>query len=179
MGFTMTQIARRRANQLGDLVRMLELSAVNLDAGAHIPKQRLRHGLDDAGLARPRRSQEEEIPNWAAGRIQSRQKHLINFADFLDSGILAYDPAPKSGLKLLCGVAALRGIQSCVQSGFHFICHLRPSDKFLITPTNLGPGTHLWCASKSPNASRTRPSRKHGICIHLSLAALSKTLTPV
>src|SRR5208283_118992 len=28
MGFTMTQVARRRADQLGDLVRMLELSAV-------------------------------------------------------------------------------------------------------------------------------------------------------
>src|SRR5208337_2901983 len=56
MGFTMAQIARRRADQLCDLMRMLELSAVNLDAGARVAKQRLRHGLDDASLAGPRRS---------------------------------------------------------------------------------------------------------------------------
>src|SRR5271157_675945 len=119
MGFTMTQIAGRRADQLCNLMRMLELSAVNLDAGAWVAKQRLRNGLDDASLAGPRRSQEKEVSDRAAGRVQSGQEHLIDFGDLLDGGILSYDPAPEGGFKLLRVVAALRGIQSFVQSGFH------------------------------------------------------------
>src|SRR5271165_2118314 len=119
MGLTMAQIARRRADQLRDLMRMLELSGVNLDAGAWVAKQRLRHRLDDASLAGTRRSEEQEISDWPAGRIQSRQKHLIDFGDLRDSGILAYDLAPEGGFKLLRVVAASRGIQSFVQSGFH------------------------------------------------------------
>src|SRR5271166_2267203 len=106
---------------------MLELSAVNLDAGARVAKQRLRHRLDDASLAGARWPQKQEISDWPAGRIQSRQKHLINFGDFLDSGILSYDPAPEGGFKLLRVVAALRGIQSFLESGFHRICHFQPS----------------------------------------------------
>src|SRR5271166_355933 len=88
MGLAMTQIAGRRADQLCDLMRMLELSAVNLDAGACVAKQRLCHGLDDARLAGSRGSQEQETSNGAARRIQPREKHLVNFADFLDGGIL-------------------------------------------------------------------------------------------
>src|SRR5208283_3895128 len=127
---------------------------------APIAKQRLSNGLDDARLAGPRRSQEEEIPDWAAGRIQPRQKHLINFADFLDSGILAYDPAPESGFKFLRVIAALRGIQYFVQSGFQRMCHFQPSkDKFL-TPTNVGPDRTYDVQARGQALGRARPSGK-------------------
>src|SRR5271166_2024056 len=150
MGFTMTQITGRRADQLCDLMRMLELSAVNLDAGARITKQRLRHGLDDASLAGPRRSQEKEISDRPAGRVQSRKEHLMDFGDLLDSGILSYDPAPKGGLKLLRVVAALRGIQSSVESGSQRMCHFQPSrDKFLITPTNPARDALMTCKQEA------------------------------
>src|SRR5271157_3704898 len=102
----MAQIAGRGADQLCDLMRMLELSAVDLDAGAWVAKQRFRHGLDDASLARPRGPQKEEVADRATGRIQSGQKHLINFGDVLDGQILSYDSAPEGGFKRLRVIAA-------------------------------------------------------------------------
>src|SRR5207302_9950190 len=57
MRLAVTQIARRRADQLCDLVRVLEFRAVNLDTGARITEQRLRHRLDYTGLARAGRTE--------------------------------------------------------------------------------------------------------------------------
>src|SRR5207237_8332102 len=73
-----TQIARRRADQLCDLVRVLEFRAVNLDTGARITEQRLRHRLDYTGLARAGRTEKEQIAYRATGRVQSRQEHLVH-----------------------------------------------------------------------------------------------------
>ena len=39
MRFAMSQISRRRTNQLGNLVRVLKLGAIDLDAGPRVPEQ--------------------------------------------------------------------------------------------------------------------------------------------
>ncbi len=119
----MSQVSRRRANQLGNLVRVLKFGAVDLDASLRIAEQRLSHGFHHARLARSRRSKKQKVPDRAAGRIQPSQEHLVNFGDLLDGRVLANDLAPESGFKILRRIAAPRRIQRCIESGFHF-CHL-------------------------------------------------------
>src|SRR5450432_3724165 len=91
MGFTMTQIAGRRANQLRDFVAMLKLSAIDLDDRAGILHQCLGGGFDDASLARTSRSKKQEIADRAPRRAHSSQMHLINVDDLLNRLILAND----------------------------------------------------------------------------------------
>src|SRR5262249_2249798 len=110
MSLTMPQISRRRANQLGDLMRMLKLRAVDLDAGARIAKQCLRHRLHYAGLARTRWSQEQQIPPRTPLRIQSRQKRLVDLRYLFDSLVLADNVAMQSICKLGCICVATRRI---------------------------------------------------------------------
>ena len=71
MRLSMSQISRRRSDQLGDLMAVLKLRAIDLDASACIAKQRLRHGLHDARLAAARRSQKQQIAHRSPRRIQS------------------------------------------------------------------------------------------------------------
>src|SRR5262249_5398847 len=102
MSLAMPQISRRRANQLGDLMRVLKLRTVDLDAGARIAKQRLRHRLHYAGLARTCRSEEQQIGHRTSLRIQSRQKRLVDLGYLFDGLVLANDVAMQSIRKLGC-----------------------------------------------------------------------------
>ncbi len=119
-GCPMSQVSRRRVNQLRDLVRVLKFGAVNLDTGLGIAKQRLGHGFYHPRLARSRRSKKQKVPDRAAGRIQSSQEHLVNFGDLLDGRapitILRRRarPTPRR-------IAAPRRIQRCIESGFHYL----------------------------------------------------------
>src|ERR1700756_731716 len=106
MRLPVSQISRRRSNQLRNLMRMLELRAIDLDAGPRVAKQRLGHGLDDPSLSRPRRPQEQQIPHRTSRRIQSRQEHLVDLDDLFDGRILSYNPAAKGAFKLSRIVAA-------------------------------------------------------------------------
>ena len=58
MRLTVAEVSRRRADELGNLVRVLELGAIDLDAGARIAKERLGHGFHNPRFARARRPQE-------------------------------------------------------------------------------------------------------------------------
>ena len=51
MGLAVAQVAWRRANQLGDFVRVLELRAINLDYRAGVSKQDFRGRFHDSGLS--------------------------------------------------------------------------------------------------------------------------------
>ena len=51
MSLAVTQVSGGRADQLGDFVGVLELGAINLDAGSRIPEQSLGHGLDHPGFS--------------------------------------------------------------------------------------------------------------------------------
>jgi hypothetical protein len=119
MSFTMAEIAGRRANQLGDFMRVLKFSAINLDAGARVAKERFGDGLDHASFTRTGGTQKNQVANRTVWRIQSRQEHLINLSNFFDRGILADDSAAKSFFKLSCVTASAGRIQNSVYTGFH------------------------------------------------------------
>src|SRR4029077_6836277 len=99
MRLTMTQIARGRANQFGNLMGMLKLGAVHLDDRAGLAKQNLSRGFHDAGLARSCGSQEEQIADRAARRIQSGAKDLVQVNEGLHTFFLANNLGAQSGLK--------------------------------------------------------------------------------
>ena len=105
-------------------MRVLKLGAIDLDAGVRVAEQRLRHRLNHARLARAGRPEKEEIAYRTPGRIEPRQKHLVDFGDLLDRGILPDDLPSQCGFKFKCVVAMTRGIQNSVQSGLHNGCQL-------------------------------------------------------
>ena len=51
MGLAMTEVAGRRTDELGDLVAVLKLGAVDLKASPRVTEQRLRYRLNDARLS--------------------------------------------------------------------------------------------------------------------------------
>src|ERR1700756_417722 len=93
MGFAMAEVSWRRTDELGNLVRVLELTAINFDAGMRIAEHCFRHGFHYAGLSGPRGSEEKQISDGTSGRIQSSHEHLIDFTYFLDCLVLAGDLA--------------------------------------------------------------------------------------
>ena len=115
----MSQISRRRSDQLRNLVRVLKLRAINLDAGPRVPKQRLGHGLHHPRLPRSRRPQEQQVPHRTSRRIQPRQKHLIDFDDLLDGRVLPHNAAAQGGIKLSSIVAATVRIEHCCEIRSH------------------------------------------------------------
>src|SRR5258708_12464716 len=114
MRLPVSQVSRRRADQLGNLVRVLELRAIDLDARARVTEQRFSPRFHHPRLAGTGRSQKQEIAHWTAGRIQPSQKHLIDFRDLLDRLILPYDLPAQGGFKLTGVIAAAaRGQHGC------------------------------------------------------------------
>ena len=57
----MAQISRRRTDQLGNFMRVLEFRAIHLDHRARIAKQNFRRRFHHARLARAGRSEEKQI----------------------------------------------------------------------------------------------------------------------
>src|SRR5256885_4927128 len=122
MGLAMSQVSGRRADQLCDLMRVLELCAVDLDAGASLAKKRLCKRLYDARLTRAGGPKKQKVPYWAAGGIQSRQEHLIYLGDFFDGSVLTHDLAAQGGFEIGCVCAAKSGIEGGIKTGFHMYC---------------------------------------------------------
>ena len=119
MRLAMAQVARRRTNQFGDFVRVLEFGAVDLDAGAGVSEERFRHGFDDPGFSRAGGPKKQKIANRTPRRIQSSQKHLVDFHHFLDGLVLTDDSAANGAFELSGIVGAARRIEHCVDDGFH------------------------------------------------------------
>ena len=122
MRLAVTEVARRRTDQFGDFMGVLELGAVDLDAGAGIAEKRFGQGFDDAGLARIR---------WAQGRagcrpgdpgaIQAGQEHLVDLDDFLDGGVLANDFTAESSFEVAGIAAATRRVENRAGNGLHSV----------------------------------------------------------
>jgi hypothetical protein len=112
MGLAVTQVARRRTDQFGDFVGVLELGAIDLDAGAGVSEERFRESFHYARLTRPRWAEEKQIADWASGGIQSREEHLVNFDYLLNRGVLPNDLAAKSAFKVAGVSAPATGIEN-------------------------------------------------------------------
>ncbi len=65
MRFAMPEIARRRTDELGDLMAVLEFGAVDLDHGPCIAHQALGHRLHQARFPRARGSQKQKASHRA------------------------------------------------------------------------------------------------------------------
>src|SRR5580692_342215 len=93
---------------------MLELGAIDLDAGAGVAEERLGNCFDHAGLAGAGRSQEKQVAYGTARSVESGEKHLIDFRDLFDGLVLANDFAAQGALEVTGVVAAAARIQhSC------------------------------------------------------------------
>src|ERR1700731_104606 len=110
MCLTMAGVARGRAYQFRDLMRVLKFSAVNLDTSAGVAEWRFSHGFDDPGFSRAGGPEKQKISNRTARRIQSRQKHLVDFDHFLDGLVLTDDSAAKGAFELSGVIGAARWV---------------------------------------------------------------------
>src|SRR5690349_11358406 len=96
MGFAVAEISRRRSDQLGDLMTVLEFGAINLDYRSSVAGQRFRGRFDQSRFSRSSGTQEQEIPYRPSGAGHSRQIGLIDVDDLLDRLILTYDLAAET-----------------------------------------------------------------------------------
>ena len=77
VGLAMSEVARRRTDQFGDLVRVLKLGAIDLDAGPRIAEQGFRHRFNDAGLTGSGWTKQQEVADRAVGGRHAGEEHLI------------------------------------------------------------------------------------------------------
>src|ERR1700734_3349257 len=111
MRLAMPQVSRRRADQLRNLMGMLELGAIDLDAGARVPEKRLGHCLHHSRFAGASRPQEKQVAYRTPRRIEPSQKHLIDFRDLFNRLVLPNNLAAQGSLKVTSVVAAAVWIQ--------------------------------------------------------------------
>src|SRR5213082_1612665 len=143
MGLAMAQIAGRRTNQLGNLVRVLELRAIDLYDRSSISKKDLGGSFHNARLSRTGWSEEQQVAYRAAGRLQSGTKHLKHVNQRLHTLFLPYDLCSQGRLKITRVIAADGRIQLMADGSFHFI---NPSSRL---------------APQTRGVSHFRATRKH------------------
>ena len=96
----MSEITRGRTDQLGDLVAVLKLRAVDLDEGAWTAKKDFGRSLYNARLAGASRSQKQKITDRAVRHSHSRQINLIHVDDSAHGAILPNDLAQQPAFKV-------------------------------------------------------------------------------
>src|SRR5437667_11265735 len=92
----MSAITRGRTDQLGDLVAVLKLRAVDLDEGAWTDKKEFGRSLYNARLAGASRSQKEKITDRPVRHSHSRQINGIQVDDSAHCPILPNANAQQS-----------------------------------------------------------------------------------
>src|SRR5262245_17448754 len=83
----MAEVSGRRADQLGDLMRVLKFAAIDLNHRVSITEKRFRRCLNDTCLPGAGGPQEQHGPNRASYRIHPCQEDLIEIAH-LSNGLL-------------------------------------------------------------------------------------------
>src|SRR5260370_22596832 len=111
MRLPMSQIPRRGANQLSNLMGVLKFRAIDLDYRAGISKENLGGGFHDSRLARTRRSKKQQIPYRTARRVQSGAKYLVQVHQRLHALFLSDDFPAQRGLEIDGIRAAFVGIE--------------------------------------------------------------------
>src|SRR6266404_3880069 len=94
MRLPVPQVPWGRANQFGDLMRVLKFRAIHFDYRSAIAEQNLSGGLDNARLAWTGRPQKEQVSNWASWRVQPGTEHLVEFDKRLHGLVLSHDFLP-------------------------------------------------------------------------------------
>ena len=119
MGLAVPQVAWRRANQLGNFVRVLELRAIYLYDRARISKEDFRGSFHNAGFSGAGRSQEQKIAHRASRRIQPCAKDLEHVHKGLHAFFLSHDLGTQGGMKITRVVATDARIQLLTDGGPH------------------------------------------------------------
>src|SRR5437879_2746828 len=119
------QIPRRRANQLGNLVRVLKLGAIHPDHCPRVPEQNLRRGFHNARLPRPGRPQKQQVAHWTSLRAHPRQEDLVEVHQSANAFLLTDDLMAQRGVELLRFNAASAGIQLSASFGLPDVSLLR------------------------------------------------------
>ena len=119
MRLPVSQVSRRRADQLRNFVRVLELRAIDLDAGAGVPKSDSAIASTTRVLPEPVGPRNKQVPYRTSGRVQTGQKHLVDLRNFLDGLVLADDLAAKSAVKLTGVMTATGRIEYGAQIRSH------------------------------------------------------------
>src|SRR5882762_11834581 len=115
MRLAVSQVSGRRADQLGNFMAVLKLSAINLYHGARIAYQALRCRLHQPRLAGTGRAQEQEVPYRTCRTVHSREIHLIDVYDVIDCLVLAYDPLVQVRVQFFGVLTSLCRIEFLVQ----------------------------------------------------------------
>src|SRR6266581_2343874 len=87
----MSQVPRWRANQFRDFVRMLKLSAVNLNYCIRVAVKSLSRSLDHASLSRTGWSEKQHCADRAVTRIHASEKYLVESAHAPHGPLLPHD----------------------------------------------------------------------------------------
>src|SRR5262249_6579744 len=130
------QVTWRRTNELGDLMRVLELGAVHLDDRARIPKQNLCGSLHNPCLPRPSRPQKQQVPHRPPRRVQPCTEHLIHVDQGLHALGLTHNLRSQCRLKLASVCATYSWIQLMPNRRFHGSFLLRPSPRRAVRLTD-------------------------------------------
>jgi hypothetical protein len=72
---------------------VLELRAIDLDAGASVAEERFRQSFDNPRLSGAGGTKKQQVSNRSARGIQSRQEHLVNFDHLFDGRVLTDNAA--------------------------------------------------------------------------------------
>ena len=122
-------------------MRVLELGAIDLDAGMRIAEQRLGHGFHHASLSRAGRPQEKQVAHRTARSVQPGQEHLVNFSDLFDGLVLTDNAAAQCGFKFSSvGAAAVR-----IEHGSEVRSH-----KIVVCPACVSRTLQFWLPCDSP-----------------------------
>src|SRR5436309_953634 len=112
----MPHISRRRSNQFCDLVRMLELAAVNFCYSFRSGEKYFGSGFDQPGLSGPSGAEQEKVGYWPARCGHSSQNSLIDIDQLRDRFILTNDHGVQLRIEFQYFRAASAGLKD---SGFH------------------------------------------------------------
>src|SRR6516225_7374326 len=117
--FAVTEVARRRTDELGNLVGVLKFRAIYLNDRAGIPKQDLGRCLHDAGLSGARWPEKEQVPYGPARRVQSGTKDLVHVHQGLYAFFLANNLGAQGSMKIPRIVATDARVQLMTDSSSH------------------------------------------------------------
>src|SRR5579871_6007340 len=100
MRFAMAQVSRRRADQLGDLMTVLEFGTVNFSHRPSILKQSLGGCFHGPGFTGSRGAEKEKASNGPAWSIYAGDIHLINVDNLSNCFLLSDNALAEVRLKL-------------------------------------------------------------------------------
>src|SRR5262245_52733156 len=107
----MAEVARRRADQLGDLVRVLEFRAINFNDRVSVSEEHLSGSFDDVSLARSSWSEKQQGSERSVWAGHSGLKYLIDGSEVANGSVLSNYAMTKSRFKVHCLNALAIGIK--------------------------------------------------------------------